>query len=112
MCYIVPLPTPAHFLRSPQYGWTALHEAAGAGHVQAVSVLAGDFGADVEATNKIGWTPLQWASSMGQVDTVRLLVEVFNAEHAASNKFGESAHDMAQRTNNGGTAAYLASAGT
>jgi len=83
-----------------------LHEAAGGGHTQACAVLAGDYGADVEATNKIGWTPLQWATSVGKLGSVKLLIEVFNAEHSFQNKFQESAYDMAIRTKNEDCAQY------
>merc|ERR1712093_96661 len=63
-----------------QEGWCALHEAAGAGHVDACAVLIGNYNAPVDATNKLGWTALHWAASVGNLNTVKALVKTFGAD--------------------------------
>ncbi|XP_049769524.1 poly [ADP-ribose] polymerase tankyrase-1-like [Schistocerca cancellata] len=54
--------------------WTALHVAAGGGHVAAASCLVGA-GAEVDArTSREQQTPLHWAAASGHAGVVRLLV--------------------------------------
>jgi len=93
-----------------EYGWTALHEAAGGGHVDAVTVLVSNHGADVYSTNNLGWTPLHWAVSSGKLNAVKRLVQL-GSQTSTRNKFNESALDMALRMRNNEVAQFLRSVG-
>ncbi|KAM3399398.1 hypothetical protein ACQJBY_004663 [Aegilops geniculata] len=54
-------------------GATALHHAAGIGHIEIMKILLGK-GVDVESESESG-TPLVWAAGHGQQDAVKLLLE-------------------------------------
>jgi hypothetical protein len=69
-------------------GATALHFAAFAGHVEAITALE-QLGADEDAKNAFGATPLHMAASNGQVAVIKLLVEM-DAQIDAQDAGGET----------------------
>ncbi|XP_047100910.1 poly [ADP-ribose] polymerase tankyrase-1-like [Schistocerca piceifrons] len=77
--------------------WTALHLAAGRGHVAAASCLVGA-GAEVDARTSRGQqTPLHWAADSGRAGVVRLLVDA-SADLNARDRRGQTPlHRAAER---------------
>ncbi|XP_049769399.1 poly [ADP-ribose] polymerase tankyrase-1-like [Schistocerca cancellata] len=77
--------------------WTALHLAAGRGHVAAASCLVGA-GAEVDARTSRGQqTPLHWAADSGRAGVVRLLVGA-SADLNARDRRGQTPlHRAAER---------------
>ncbi|MGI9503555.1 MAG: ankyrin repeat domain-containing protein, partial [Geminicoccaceae bacterium] len=59
--------------RGVMQGWTPLHVASEAGHVNVVRTLFA-LGAKVDKTDELGGTPLQTACHKGHVDIVRMLL--------------------------------------
>jgi ankyrin repeat protein len=57
-----------------KYGWTALHWAAGNGHLKVVKVLL-SFEADIHHKNKGGWTALHYAAHSGHLEVVKELMK-------------------------------------
>jgi hypothetical protein len=57
-------------------GDTALHWAAGNGHVEVLQVLVVELGADKEAKTANGQTALHWAVVNGHMEVMRVLVEL------------------------------------
>ncbi len=64
----------AIFLISQLAACASLHDAAGAGNINAVRSML-DKGADVNAKDYNGFTPLHLTASMGHTETARLLIE-------------------------------------
>lgn len=78
-------------------GWTPLHYAATAGHVQLMSMLLAKYAyIDAESPNKT--TPLMMAAHYGTPGAVKLLLEE-GADVSLKNDLGLSAIDFAQRAN-------------
>ncbi len=63
-------------------GWTALHFAADAGHLDVVQILLEQGGAQVDSLNSNGDTPLSIAAERGQWDVARWLVAAGGNIHA------------------------------
>ena len=55
------------------YGWTALHVAAGAGHVETVQLLLGRRAA-LDTVDRNGLSALDWAKKKGRSAVVHLLL--------------------------------------
>jgi uncharacterized protein len=78
-------------------GWTPLHYAATAGHVQLISMLLAKYAyIDAESPNKT--TPLMMAAHYGTAGAVKLLLEE-GADPSLKNDLGLTAIDFAQRAN-------------
>ncbi len=78
-------------------GWTPLHYAATAGHVQLIGLLLAKYAyIDAESPNKS--TPLMMAAHYGTPGAVKLLLEE-GADPTLKNDLGLSAIDFAQRAN-------------
>ncbi|XP_046983920.1 ankyrin repeat domain-containing protein 65-like [Schistocerca americana] len=95
-------------------GWwgsrTALHVAAGRGHVAAASCLVGA-GAEVDARTSWGqWTPLHWAAYNGHAGVVRLLVAA-SADPNARCRWGRTPLHRAAEWGHAEAAAELLLAG-
>ena len=75
-------------------GYTALHRAVSAGHVDIASCLI-DQGANLEGRNMLGATPLLIAARAGRIDCVKLLLER-KANAAAANRWNHTALDIAK----------------
>jgi hypothetical protein len=61
-------------------GYTALHWAAKAGHVELVKLLAGTYRSDVNAKSNGGYTPLHLSSMFGRQEVYDILVKTYNAD--------------------------------
>ncbi|KAI4898337.1 hypothetical protein NFI96_024568 [Prochilodus magdalenae] len=75
-------------------GWTALHEAITAGHVDVVEQLL-HAGADVNKGGQAGVLPLHNAVSSGRYEVVKLLLQHGSNPHD-KDAFGKSALDLAE----------------
>ncbi|XP_049944293.1 ankyrin repeat and protein kinase domain-containing protein 1-like isoform X2 [Schistocerca serialis cubense] len=98
--------------REEQWGssWTALHWAAGRGHVAAASCLVGA-GAEVDARTSLEQqTPLHWAAVSGHAGVVRLLVAA-SADLNARDRLGQTPLHLAAEEGHAGAAAELLLAG-
>ena len=90
-------------------GKTALHEAAGAGRVQAVAALL-EAGAEVDSLKRGDWTPLMLAATRpGQAECVSLLLRA-RADPTLTNKDGWSALQVAVRAGDRACVAALLAA--
>ncbi len=78
-------------------GWTPLHYAATAGHVQIMNILL-EHHAYIDAASPNGSTPLMMAAMYGTPSAVKLLLEA-GADPLLKNELGLSAIDFAQRVN-------------
>jgi uncharacterized protein len=78
-------------------GWTPLHYAATAGHLQIMNLLL-DNHAYIDAASPNGSTPLMMAAMYGTPSAVKLLLEA-GADPLLKNELGLSAIDFAQRAN-------------
>jgi ankyrin repeat protein len=57
-------------------GYTALHSAAGSGHVEVLRVLVMELGADKEAKGPDGLRPIHGAALEGKVEAIKALVQM------------------------------------
>ena len=76
-----------------QYGFVALHEACGKGHLECAKALLGA-GADINKQDNDGETPLMLAAWNGKIEVVRELLKR-GAKKDLKNKDGETAYDNA-----------------
>ena len=60
--------------RSPERGFTSLHDAAREGQVAAMQALLAR-GNDINARDELSWTPLHWAANAGQKTAVECLLD-------------------------------------
>ena len=89
-------------------GWTPLHYAATAGHVEIIEILLEEHAfIDAESPNKT--TPLMMAAKYGSPAAVKVLLEA-GADPAARNELGLSAIDFAQQDNRRDAAGMIAAA--
>jgi uncharacterized protein len=87
-------------------GWTPLHYAATAGHVQLIGILLAKYAyIDAESPNKT--TPLMMAAHYGTPGAVKLLLEE-GADPALKNDLGLTAIDFAQRADKKDSAEIIA----
>ncbi|CCC71006.1 hypothetical protein NCAS_0G01190 [Naumovozyma castellii] len=91
--------------RDEDTGTTALHMAAGNGHIMVVQYLLSllpdedDRKEYVNAVNNTGNTALHWASLNGKLDVVKLLCDEYDADPFIRNQFGHDA--IFEAENNG-----------
>ena len=78
-------------------GWTPLHYAATAGHLQIMNLLL-EHHAYIDAASPNGSTPLMMAAMYGTPSAVKLLLEA-GADPLLKNDLGLTAIDFAQRAN-------------
>jgi ankyrin repeat protein len=76
-------------------GWTPLHYAASAGHVQIVEYLL-ENSAYIDAESPNGTTPLMMAAMYGSPEAVKVLIQA-GADLSSKNQLGLSAWDFAVR---------------
>ena len=89
-------------------GWTPLHYAATAGHVEVMEILLEEHAfIDAESPNKS--TPLMMAAKYGSTAAVKLLLEA-GADATMRNELGLSAVDFAQQGNRRDAADLIAAA--
>ena len=72
-----------------RYGWTALHQAAAAGHLRVLQILI-QHGASTDILTKYGQTALSLAASAGHSDIVVCLINNSSAEELRKNEEGNS----------------------
>ena len=70
-------------------GCTALHQAAGYGHMEALKALV-ELGADMAAKDNCGGTPLHVGAFLGQVEAMKVLVEQLGADMEATADDGQT----------------------
>ena len=76
-------------------GWTPLHYAASAGHVQIIEYLL-ENSAYIDAESPNGTTPLMMAAMYGSPEAVKVLIQA-GADLSSKNQLGLSAWDFAVR---------------
>jgi ankyrin repeat protein len=76
-------------------GWTPLHYAATAGHLETMALLLEEH-AYIDAASPNGSTPLMMAAMYGSTDSVRLLLNA-GADPALKNQLGLTAIDFARQ---------------
>ena len=76
-----------------QYGFVALHEACGKGHLECAKALLGA-GADINKQANDGRTPLMLAARQGRIEVVRELLKR-GAKKELKNSDGKTAYDLA-----------------
>lgn len=89
-------------------GWTPLHYAATAGHVDIIALLL-DENAYIDAESPNKTTPLMMAAMYGTTEAVRALLEA-GADPTLRNQLGLSAVDFAQRGKRPDSAELIAAA--
>ena len=57
-----------------EFGFTPLHEAANAGHTEAIEALIAA-GANLEVRSELGLTSLHWAANFGDAETIEVLLQ-------------------------------------
>jgi len=87
-------------------GWTPLHYAASAGHLDILAILL-DENAYIDAESPNKTTPLMMAAKYGSVEAVKLLLEA-GADPTLRNELGLSAIDFAQQANRRDAAELIA----
>ncbi len=90
--------------------WTALHSAAGRGHLEVVRYLVEEQGLDVNAENRYDNTALHRAAERGYLEVVRYLVGQ-GADVTARDNNGRTPRGRAAGMGETDVAAYLASVG-
>ena len=92
-------------------GWTPLIWASAKGHLDTVTYLVKECGANVEAKDSAGNTPLIIASLQGHLDTVTYLVEECGANVEAKGNNGLTALALAKKNGKSDVEQYLRSKG-
>lgn len=87
-------------------GWTPLHYAATAGHVNIIALLL-EKHAYIDASSPNGSTPLMMAAMYGSLESVKALLDA-GADAAIQNDLGLTALDFAKRGNKPDAAELLA----
>ena len=88
-------------------GATALHHAAGGGHVSIVELIAQSCVDATSARDYNGMTALHWAAAGGHLDCVKLLRATFHADPAMLDFHSRSAADVAAAGGHNSLAASL-----
>ena len=70
---MVPLASNSNF--PDEYGWTPIHYAAGAGHIEVVKILV-PLADNPNAPNKLGLTPIYFAHKNGYQEIVEYLQSI------------------------------------
>jgi ankyrin repeat protein len=93
-------------------GFTALHQAAHAGHADIVEFLIKNAGANTLAVGGMGWMPLHLAASAGHEEVVQVLLKSMRKfKYSTPDKLGCTPMMIAMRENHQGVVEILKAAG-
>lgn len=93
-------------------GFTALHQAAHAGHADIVEYLIKNAGANTLAVGGMGWMPLHLAASAGHEEVVQVLLKSMRKfKYSVPDKLGCTPMMIAMRENHQGVVEILKAAG-